>query len=42
MSNKVVVLGSLNVDTILQVGRFPEPGETLALKDKHNPLCSSC
>ncbi|KAF0422514.1 ribokinase [Pediococcus pentosaceus] len=34
MSNKVVVLGSLNVDTILQVGRFPEPGETLALKDK--------
>ena len=34
MSNKVVVLGSLNVDTILQVTRFPEPGETLALNDK--------
>jgi ribokinase len=34
MSNKVVVLGSLNVDTILQVDRFPEPGETLALKNK--------
>lgn len=34
MSNKIVVLGSLNVDTILQVDHFPSPGETLSLKNK--------
>ncbi|MHC9533516.1 ribokinase [Dellaglioa sp. L3N] len=28
---KVVVLGSTNVDTILNVQRFPQPGETLAM-----------
>lgn len=34
MHNKVVVLGSLNVDTILQMERVPEAGETLSLKNK--------
>lgn len=28
---KVIVLGSTNVDTILNVQRFPQPGETLAM-----------
>ncbi|AVK63306.1 ribokinase [Lactobacillus sp. CBA3606] len=32
--NKVTVLGSLNVDTILRVKRFPKPGETLPLTGK--------
>ncbi|MEE6666237.1 ribokinase [Pediococcus acidilactici] len=34
MTNKVVVLGSLNVDRILQMDRVPEPGETLALNNQ--------
>ncbi|MDO4856275.1 MAG: ribokinase [Limosilactobacillus gorillae] len=34
MSNKVAVLGSINVDTTYHVQRFPEPGETLAATDK--------
>lgn len=34
--NKVTVLGSLNVDTILQIPRLPQPGETLAMTDKRN------
>lgn len=34
MINKVVVLGSLNVDRILQMDRVPEPGETLALNNQ--------
>ena len=34
--NKVTVLGSLNVDTILQIPRLPQPGETLAMSDKRN------
>lgn len=34
MSNKVAVLGSINVDTTYHVHRFPEPGETLAATDK--------
>lgn len=34
MSNKVAVLGSINVDTTYHMERFPEPGETLAAKDK--------
>lgn len=34
--NKVIVLGSLNVDTILQIPRLPQPGETLAMSDKRN------
>ncbi|XUP00345.1 hypothetical protein AGMB00912_01944 [Lactiplantibacillus argentoratensis] len=32
--NKVTVLGSLNVDTILRFKRFPKPGETLPLTGK--------
>ncbi|MFB9770131.1 ribokinase [Lactiplantibacillus modestisalitolerans] len=32
--NKVTVLGSLNVDTILRFKRFPKPGETLPLAGK--------
>ncbi|GKQ43140.1 ribokinase [Companilactobacillus sp. RD055328] len=31
---KVVVLGSTNVDTILNVSRFPLPGETMAMNDR--------
>lgn len=34
MTNKVVVLGSLNVDRILQMDQVPEPGETLALNNQ--------
>lgn len=34
MTNKIVVLGSLNVDRILQMDRVPEPGETLALNNQ--------
>lgn len=34
MTNKVVVLGSLNVDRILQMDRVPEPVETLALNNQ--------
>lgn len=34
MTNKVVVLGSLNVDRILQMDRVPEPGEILALNNQ--------
>lgn len=34
MMNKVTVLGSLNVDTILRFKRFPKPGETLPLVAK--------
>lgn len=33
MSNKVTVLGSLNVDTILRIPRLPQPGETLKMDD---------
>ncbi|HJA27310.1 MAG TPA: ribokinase [Candidatus Limosilactobacillus intestinigallinarum] len=34
MSNKVTVVGSLNVDTTLRIKRMPLPGETLAAADK--------
>ncbi|WP_057769247.1 ribokinase [Lactobacillus selangorensis] len=34
MTNKVTVLGSLNVDTILQIPRLPKPGETLPMSDQ--------
>lgn len=34
MSNKVVVLGSINVDTTYHVERFPQPGETISAKSK--------
>ena len=34
MSNKVTVVGSLNVDTKLRIKRMPLPGETLAAADK--------
>lgn len=34
MSNKVTVVGSLNVDTTLRIKRMPLPGETLAATDK--------
>lgn len=31
---KVIVLGSTNVDTILNIQRFPQPGETLAMNSR--------
>lgn len=31
---KIVVLGSTNVDTILGIQRFPQPGETLAMNSR--------
>ncbi|MFQ9705609.1 MAG: ribokinase [Limosilactobacillus pontis] len=34
MSKKVVVLGSINVDTTYHVERFPQPGETISAKSK--------
>lgn len=34
MANKIVVLGSLNLDSILHVTRLPLPGETLEMSDK--------
>lgn len=34
MTNKVVVLGSLNVDSILRIARLPLPGETMEMNDK--------
>lgn len=34
MKNKVVVLGSINVDTTYHVERFPQPGETISAKSK--------
>lgn len=34
MVNHVVILGSINVDTILQIERLPLPGETLTVHDK--------
>ncbi|KRM94062.1 ribokinase [Lentilactobacillus senioris] len=34
MKNKVVVLGSLNVDTTLHVANMPQPGETISAQSK--------
>lgn len=34
MSNKIAVLGSINVDTTYHMDRFPQPGETLQANDK--------
>ncbi len=34
MENKVVVLGSLNVDTTFHITQMPEPGETIKAKSK--------
>ena len=34
MANKVTVLGSLNVDTILRISRLPKPGETMPMSDQ--------
>ena len=34
MSNNVVVLGSINVDTTYHVDRFPQPGETISAVSK--------
>ncbi|APX72121.1 ribokinase [Companilactobacillus allii] len=31
---KIVVLGSINVDTILNIARLPLPGETMAMRDR--------
>lgn len=31
---KIVVLGSINVDTILNISRLPLPGETMAMSDR--------
>lgn len=34
MVNRVMILGSINVDSIYQVTRFPQPGETIVVKQK--------
>ena len=34
MTNKVTVVGSLNVDTTLRIKRMPLPGETLSSESK--------
>ncbi len=34
MVNRVTVLGSLNVDNIMQVKRLPLPGETMTMSAK--------
>ena len=34
MTNRVTVIGSLNVDTILEIPRLPKPGETLAMHNQ--------
>ncbi|QMU07447.1 ribokinase [Levilactobacillus suantsaii] len=34
MTNRVTVLGSLNVDTTLRLARMPQPGETLLTENK--------
>lgn len=34
MSNKVAILGSINVDTTYHVERFPQPGETISALSK--------
>lgn len=36
MINRVVVLGSLNVDTTLHIDQMPKPGETISAKSKTN------
>lgn len=36
MTNKVVVLGSLNVDTTLHIAQMPKPGETISAQSKTN------
>lgn len=36
MTNKVVVLGSLNVDTTLHIDQMPKPGETISARSKTN------
>jgi ribokinase len=36
MTNKVVVLGSLNVDTTLHIAQMPKPGETIRAMSKTN------
>ena len=38
MSNNVVVLGSINVDTTYHVDRFPQPGETISAVSKSSAL----
>ncbi|MFD1472744.1 ribokinase [Companilactobacillus mishanensis] len=32
--NKIVVLGSINVDTILNISHLPQPGETMHMEDR--------
>lgn len=36
MTNRVTIVGSLNVDTTLKIKRMPLPGETIAALDKTN------
>lgn len=36
MVNKIVILGSLNLDSILQISRLPQPGETLSMIEKNS------
>lgn len=36
MANKVVIMGSLNLDTIIKISRMPVPGETLLTDYKAN------
>ena len=35
MNSSIVVVGSLNADLVVRVGRFPVPGETIAGHDFH-------
>ena len=35
VTNRVIVLGSINVDTTYRVEHFPQPGETISANDKH-------
>lgn len=34
LANRVMVLGSINVDSIYQVAHFPQPGETISVQQK--------
>ncbi|MBB5335662.1 ribokinase [Pectinatus brassicae] len=36
MANKIVIMGSLNLDTIIKINRMPVPGETLSTDYKAN------
>ena len=33
MTNRIVIIGSINVDNILHINRLPQPGETIAMSE---------